>query len=285
MSYFKRFTVFLSFVGVFSSAVHLISKYISYEPNLSEEGVSKIKEFFSLGYGTENRHYLLLALLLLLSAVFSISFVRLRVMSLFFSFLPLLHVFDMIWADEASSQPMLYFSVAALTLAGGIYECMYYDRRSAGDRKTFCAATLFGGISLVSCIMGIYFFKRFFTAHADYLEEVTVSDSFETYQSFRFFGVNIFGNFTEEGIHILTVLLIMLIISLMLSFVWRGVYFLDAATSLVPLVYVIYQMNSGVIFPNPMSILLGVTVYFICRVLLIASPSRCNEGVRSADYT
>ena len=283
MSYFKKFTDTIGIVGVFSAGVHLVSKYMSYSETLIEEGSSKLERFFSRISGMENRHYLFFVMMFFASLVLCRLFHKLPAVCAVVSFLPLLRVMDMIWGKNISSQPMLYLAVASLFFFGNVYECVWSDReglphgcRTVG--RTFIGGGIFGALATASSAAGIYFIQRYVDVYETFCHGELSDEVYRIYDDYRFFGVDLFSMFEDEDVEALTVLTVLLVLSLLLSLVFRGVYFLNAAFAAVPFVYMLYVWNKGVMIPNAMAVVLFSCAYFV--LMLVAFISGAKNGAQ-----
>lgn len=276
MSYFKKFTDFIGVVGVFSACVHLVSQYMTYGNNAVDEEVSKLEGFFSRISGLENRHFFFLALLLLASVVLGRVLAKFPVVCAVISFLPFLHVMEMIWGKNIFSQPMLYLSVTVLHFLGNVYECVARDREDlpCGCKtvgRTFIGGGIFGALAAVSSAAGIYFIEKYVDVYETFCDGGFSDEMYAVYDDYRFFGVNLFSMFEDEDIEALRMLTVLLAVSLVLCIIFRGVYFLNAAFAAVPFVYVLYAWNKDLMFPNAMSVILLTGAYFVCMLVAFLS--------------
>ncbi len=273
MSYFKRFTDFLAVVGVFSAAVLLISEYMSFNLDNIGEETSKLDVFFSRIYGAEHRYYFFLILLLLVSAVLGRILCRFPSVCFFISFLPFLHVMNMFYSQNLTSQPMLYVSVTALHCVGNLYEASFYDRMNEKRLlpSAVRCANVAGTMSAVSAFLGAFLANRYSGVYAEFYNGEMSNERYELFSDINFFGIRLISDFDKKELNALIILGIVVAVSLILGFVWRGVYFLDAACAIVPFIYIIWCFNQGYVFPNTMAVMLSTTLYFICRVVTAIS--------------
>ncbi|MBO5908587.1 MAG: hypothetical protein J6Q67_02235 [Clostridia bacterium] len=281
MSYFKKFTDFLGGIACFIASVFLISRYMEFtplKPEELEEGVevkSKLWQFLLADGGKEYRQYIILIFLLIFSIVVSRVLKKYPAVSLCVSVLPLLQTMNMIHRELIYEYAGLFVLLCAVHAAGAFYDAVYFDRTD-NKKRTFIGVSFWGAISSAACFGAIKlcefteeFYKRFMAS--DLSEE-----DMQLAEGLKVVGVDVLSQLADDEIKVITTIMAILIVSVVVAVILRGVYFIDVILAAIPFVYSIYSWHAGKLVCAPMLILVPVAVYFFARVGLFIT----GVGVR-----
>lgn len=281
MSYFKKFTDFLGGIACFIASVFLISKYMEFtpvKPEDLEEGVevkSKLCQFL-LGEGDKDyRQYIILVFLLVFSIAVSRFLKKYPSVSLCISVLPLLQTMNMLHSELLYEYAGLFVLLCGIHTVGAFYDAVYFDRAD-NKKRTFIGVSAWGAISSAACFGAIKlcnfsegFYKKFIKG--DFAEaDMQLSDKL------KLFGFDVLSQQAEDEKKVITTIMALLIVSVVVGVILRGVYFIDVILAAIPFVYSIYSWHAGKLVCAPMFILVPVAVYFLARVGLFIT----GVGVR-----
>ncbi len=261
MSYFKKFTNFCAGFAAFSALAYVFFKFMEYTPRDKADELlgikQKLKLFFDATAVEEDyRLYLLLVGSLLFSVAIACLLKKLPAISFAASLLPLSLIATMIADGKIAEHPMLYLLLATLHTAGTLYECIRYDREN-GTHKAHLAVNLSSTLAALGTLFLWRSAKDFFPVpnpHYSYLEQ-KIHDSF----------------LLKEDPSILWKIALLLLVTVLLSLLFRDIYFLDAAIALIPAAWMIPKYFAEEIPICAEFLVTLVTVNLLARIALMLS--------------
>ncbi len=255
MTYFKRFTDFCAGFAAFSAGMYLFREFMEYTPKETLSLLEKAKLFLSNEPRKDYAVYVGLVGLLLLSLLVSLALHRFPTVAFAVSVLPMLRIASMFAADTLYERPMLYFVLGGLHTLGCLVECVRRDREDR-RRRSALAADLCGLVGIGVCVR---------------ILRVAPTVSELPYVELNFFEKRMYFSAAEAELSFFRALCILLAVGVLLRWLLRDLYYLDAAFSLVPLGYTIYHFYAKTI-PFHGSMLFALTaVYALARIVIMLS--------------
>lgn len=253
MSYFKKFTDFCAGVAAFVASLFFIRKYMVFKPEeppevsyapteavteatenatelveqVTEKFPSKLEQFLEPTEAVDYSLLLPLIFLLLLSALLGRVFKRLPYVSFAISLLPALLIAYMFECDMLFEQQGMFLILGALHVIGNLVECILRDRED-GRHRLSVAAKISSAAGAFACFFSMYIGAQ------------TLSE--EKLEKIGHIRRRIMFDMTEADVELLTKLGWMFVILFAVSILLYNVYFIDAALSLIPAGFVIYQV-------------------------------------------
>ena len=272
MSYFKKFTDLLAGVVIFITSVLLIAGYMEYTPpkpeDVIEEGLevkSKLENFLFVQKGNDYRQYVILIGLLILSIAVSRIFKKIPAVSFSFSALPLCQALGMFRNLLIYEYEGLIIVLCALHAVGTFFDAVFLDKTD-GKKRTFAAAAIWGAVSGAACFAArkLCFFSEDYRAR--FLAEELLEDEAKLERTLKIFGFRILTEGPEGEEKVITTIMVLLIVSVVVSLMLRGVYFVDVITAAIPFAYGIYCWHAEKLVCAPMLVLVPLAIYFFARV-------------------
>ena len=255
MTYFKRFTDFCAGFAAFSAGMYLFREFMEYTPKETVPLLEKLKLFLSNEPRKDYNIYVGLVGLLLLSLIVSLALHRFPYVAFAVSVLPMLRIMSMFCADTLYERPMLYFVLGGLHTLGCLAECVRRDREDR-YRRSALAADLCGLVGVGVCI-------RILRAAP------TVTDI--PYGELSFFEKRMYFSAAEADLSVFRTLCVLLAFSVLLRWLLRDLYYLDAALSLVPFGYTLYHFYAKHIPFHGGMLLMLATLYALARIVIMLS--------------
>ena len=269
MSLFKKFSALLCGFCALCGIIELLRKYMTFE--FSEEEMAlgateKIKLFLSPDASDEPRHFAIFVCLLLFSLLVSLLFFRLPAVSLFASSLPFFHSIVLFSKDRLGDFPFFFILCLSTGFAASIYDSIIFDT----EKKltvTHHAAAAFG------LLLGI--FTKLIPSLAKKYEHLTkilssdaVGEPKAVADSVEVFGIDLFFVTPEEQIDFMGTLFVLIILSVILSYLLRGAYFIDLILSAYILTTVLANYHAGVLVRSVAPIIALSVIYFALRLAI-----------------
>lgn len=259
--YFKRFGDFCAGFAVFAALLFLFREFMIFRPTeVDAEGIKeKLTLFFSRdpiqGYGL----YLILIALLLLSVTLSLLLKRAPAASFGVSLLPLSYTVLLFTQNKLYERPALYLILSLLHTASLLFVCVQSDRQDRGRRAALCGdlACLF----LVGLCLRIILRAPFVIRHA--WSELLLFERQMYAPLLQGASLWIFGACAATYAALA-----------LLRFLWRDLYFLDAALSVPPAFLLIcLYCAEGIPFHGGLLVFLAVLCALIrLTVMLLCKP-------------
>lgn len=269
MSYFKKFTDLIGGIGAFFASVFVIGRYMEYNPSDLEEGASKLSTFFSSDGPKEYRQYLIFIALLVLSVFIGRVFKKYSVIPLIFSVLPMCQAMGMVINKSFYEREEFYFIVCVALVCGNIYDAVFLDKAD-GKKRLFVATEVIGALSTALAFVVIKlnlvaqeFTKLFF--ETDFTEE-----QMALVEKLELVGIDVLSVADKER-DVLIFVAVALLVSVIISLVLRGVYFVDIILAAVPFVYTIFALHAESFSTATSFVVIPVFIYFICRAVLFVT--------------
>ena len=193
--------------------------------------------------GADYKLYLLLVGILLGSVILSCLFKKLPAIGAVVSLIPI-SLIATTYADGAlPQQPMLYLVLSAIHTVGALYECIRCDREHS-THHAHLAANLIG---ILGALGALFVWSR-----------------------------------AKEDPSILLTVSVLLLVTVLLSFLWREVYFLDAAVALLPALLVVPKALSGnlPICAEFLFVMASVNLLFRIAIMLSCQPSKKTDRAK-----
>lgn len=272
MSYFKKFTDLLAGIATFITSVFLISRYMEYTPpnpeDVIDEGLevkSKLENFLFVQMSTEYRQYIILIALLVLSLVVSRFLKKYPAVSFCISALPLCQVMNMFRNQLIYEYGGLILVLCVLHVVGTFYDAVYLDKTD-NKKRTFVAVTLWGVISGAACFVArkLCFFADDY--RAQYLAGELLEDETKLDRTLKVFGFRVLTAGPDDEEKVIMTIMVLLLVSVVVSVILRGVYFIDVIAAAIPFVYGIYCWHARKLVCAPMLVLIPLAIYFFARV-------------------
>lgn len=268
MSFFKKFSVvlvgFCSLMGI----TQLLRTYMNY--SFSEEDallgtVEKIKIFLSPEATGEPRHFALFVGLMVLLFVVSLVFHKLPIIPLIVAPFPLISSFILFFDGVLDKDDFFYILCLAIGLAGALYESLLADREK-GRMLTHKAAAVVGS-SFAWLPLRLSFIADLTVSYADDPSTRTEAAA-ENAAQFELFGVDLFEAITPENTKFFTLLGILVIVSVVISLIFRGAYFIDLGFSAFLLIFTVIKWHAEVLTHSEAPILGLAIIYFVFRLAI-----------------
>ena len=256
MSLFKKFTDIGALFAAFSAFMYALCEFMDYSPKDEVSMIEKLKLFLE---GDNVRDYSLfipLIFLFLLSGAVSLIFNKYPFVGFAISLVPLTHVIFMFKEGRIYERPMLYIVLAVLHSVGALAECIRRDCDGGGRRASIAASLC----ALVCTALCVYIYALGINAPAQTTPEMSYFERTLVY--------NVLG--CDD----LTPYLIsasFLAATVVLSFILRDIFFIDAALALIPCVYICYMWNVGRLPAHGELIATLGVVYFLARAAVMIS--------------
>lgn len=260
MSAIKKFSVFCGGFAAFSAAIYLFGQFMSYDPRVEEELsiLDRFKMFLSREPVKDYYLYLMLLGLLLLTLALSLIFRKHPWIGFAASILPLLRLMSMFSSEKLYERPMLYVLLCVVQSAGLLYECIRMDRAD-GKRRAAFGTDLVALIGILLCFYTV--------AQAEIVATLDPS----TLPDLSFFQQKLYFHLEDADLSVFYRPAIALGATLILRWILRDVYFLDAVLAVVPAVYSIWLFNTEA-FPFHGILFVTLTViYAIARIAIAIS--------------
>ena len=251
MSNFKRFSDICAGFAAFSAAFYVFCQYMGYDFKEIDSMKEKIKLFLEPERGFS--FFLPLILLFLFSCIFSLIFTKLPYLTLALSVLPLAYTLIMFADDRIKEYPLLYLVLGLIHVFGCLYECIRMDKSDRG-----CRAAI--GIDLIALMTVLFVLFVYRTAGR---LEGTEPEKMNLIQRrlFEFKDGLDLSMFKSTAI--------MIAVPPILRIIWRDLYYIDAAISLIPLTVTLRRFGAER-FPVFGEVLVAfVSVYAIGRIAVM----------------
>lgn len=255
MNYYKRFGDFCAGFTIFADIMYLLRKFMVFEADDAEGIFQKLKLFFD-STNFANRAHLVLIALLLSSLVLGLIFERLPYIGFTVSLIPLTHSLLMISEKYLEKNAVFYLLLIAVHVTGQFICALNLDRAD-GKRRAFICANICGATIPAFALL----VKR--TASA--LAALTEEEMFEKDAFFR----EIYDGLEDGGDKLIMKIAIITIVTVVLSFILRDIYFLDAALSAVPFGYTLYLAFAEKLTMFELLMFIVTFAYFVFKLLLV----------------
>ncbi|MBQ8332128.1 MAG: hypothetical protein IJX94_06500 [Clostridia bacterium] len=263
MSDFKRFTNFCAGFAAFSAWIYFFIQFMAYKPSTDVSLVEKLKLFTSGDSLRNYSMYLTLGLCFALSFALSLLFRRLPAVSFLFSLLPMLFTVHQLVSNQLYEYPMMYVTLGALHVAGGLADCVSQDRTHLKHQSALAA--FFS--TLVAAGVPLYVLQTIRKMTA--LTETTDLNYFEK--------VIFYSMPKDADTSIFIKIAILYGIVTLLVLLLREVYFLSAIVSLLSFGYTLYLWHAKLI---PVHGALVITAATICTLTQITLMLSCKPRQR-----
>lgn len=266
MNIFKRFGDFCAGFAAFSAIIYLFREFMAYSPEGEVSVLEKLKLFLSFEPRRDYRFYLPMIGLFLLSLAISLLFHKRPYLSFAASVLPMLQVLTLFISEKLYERPMLYLILAIGHMAGCLWECIRLDRTKSGRRAAL-------GVDLCG-LVGVGLCLRI-------LREVKLVGEMETVDM-SLFQRKILAGLEEADLTVFYVTAALLGGTILVRWLLRDLYYLDALLALPLPVYTIYLWEAGRI-PFHGSILSAVCItYALARLVVMLS---CKPKIKASNAT
>lgn len=280
MSYLKKFTDILLFVGIFGIFVYVFGQYMAFTPEETVSTTEKLKLFFSEDVSKNYRPYILMILLMCLSFAVNRLLPKLPALNLAFASLPLIFVFNMFSLKQLYNKfPALYIIVCILNVFGCLYECISRDREDGG-RRTLTGSCGVGLLAFGADCAVLYAVRKYALLFDIFMAGELSEKENKVAFALKRFGINILRETDDAELKAIKVLAVMLAVGIAVSVILRGAYFIDLAAAAIPFGYAVFMWNKGILVKAPMFVLIPTCIYFICR-LAAALSCTPREGRRT----
>jgi len=264
MSYFKKFTDFLSGLGIFFAILHFLEKYMEYD--FGKEAPTSITEKFKVFLDAKDdvRHFLFLLILMALTLLVSRILPKLQILVLFVSVLPFYVAVNMLVEDKFFAKPMLYLVITALAFFGAVYDLINTDRESS-RRHALLAVNILGAVYSLSLLV-IGSISKMLDISSTYSslgeKELAKIDNFEL------IGIDIMKQPDEAQLRFMQIMAIVTILSVFLSFIFDGAYFIDLIFSLGMLIFMFIKWHAEALRYASAAVCLPIILYFVLRLCI-----------------
>ena len=255
MSYFKRFADFCAGFALFSAVIYLFRQFMAYTPKEEVSLLEKLKLFFNSGARLDYKEYLPLLLLLLLSFIVSLAFHRLPYVCFAVSVLPLLQLISMYTSDRLYERPMLYVILVGMHSLGCLTECVRRDREDR-RRRSALGTDAVALIAIGFCLYVLRLIPKLATM------EIVQMSLFER---------KIFFSLENANTSIFWKLAVIYAAAVLLRWLLRDLYYLDAALAAIPFGYTLYLWHGGRIPFHGSFLVTLAAVYLIARLIVMLS--------------
>lgn len=265
MGHYKKFTDFLAGFSAFAALIYIFRQYMSFKDEEITSTVEKLKTFFGKDFTKDYREYLILIAIIVIAVAAGRIFAKFPVVSFVFSLLPMIEVLRMFNSGILYERPMIYVMISLLFVSGNVVEAICRDREDGGRRhRAFVQANSAGII-----IAGISFFLYYRTEKLSALAEDAVEE-------LNKFDLHILTKYEMADMKVYLVIGIMALVTVAVSLIFRGAYFIDLPLAAVPFVYTVIKWNQDLLTVHPMLMLVPVTLYFLVRIAVFASEPPFN---------
>lgn len=255
MSNFKKFTEFCAGISAFTALMYIFRNFMSFSPEEVESTKEKIKLFFSSNATKDYLSLAFLAVLLILAITAALIFWRRPEIPFVFSCLSLFFSIYLFNADKLFERPMLYIVLSSVQVVGNLYEAITRDRQD-GKKRSFWLANFSAALCLGFCLLIKWREKE--------LARLTEAELFEL----KPFDSKLKFMAEDFDTSLFWVIAAIYAVLIAVSLILRGVHFIDFALSLVPLVYILYKQNIGLLGPHTEILATAAVVCCICRLAL-----------------
>ena len=256
MSYFKRFTDCCAGFALFSALMYLFTQFMAYTPKEEVSSLEKLKLFFSDAPTKDYKYYLPLIGLMALSLLVSLIFHRLPQVTFAVSLLPMLRLVSMYHSEKVYERPMLYFILGGLHIVGCLGECVRRDRIDRHRRSAF-AVDLAGLLTAGFCL---YLYRVAPT--------IATGDPYEL----SFFERKIYYGMADAPVlTFLWVTALLFAVLVLLRWLLRDLYYLDALLAIGPACYLIYLWYADRIPFHGDCIVTLAVIYAVARIIVMIS--------------
>ena len=274
MSLLKKLTDFCGGIAAFMGGLFLIQKYMAFKPKTDEEYIAwlsekakdstesisavaeapgKLSQFFNSAHaGNDYRPIAILTALLIVAVLVSRVVARLPYVGFIVSLFPATMSMYLFCNNALFNQPSLFVLLSLALLFGNAAECIIRDRQDGKHRLWLCAKItmlLPSLLCLTFAILSKVLSKAIFNLSVFYNLTTNIPP-------------NVFKIFITVGI--------MYFIILIISSLLLDVYFIDAVLSVIPLIYLTYQIyciNFSIFIP--VLLLLAIVCFFTNLLLCI----------------
>ena len=273
MSFFKRFSDVLLGFCTLCGIVEILRKYMSYEfPEDEVLGtLEKVKLFLSPDASGEPRHFALFVALMVCALIIGRLFDRLPLIPLFVSSLPFFHSIVLFFYNRLGETPLFFVLCMCTGFVGALYDSLRYDTQN-DLALTHHAAAAFG----TAFAAFTFIFSRVavkYAALATIMPSAADERSRLVADSLELVGVNLFFSTSAEELDLMKLLFKLIVISLLLSYLLRGAYFIDLIFSGAIFVLVCTKWHAGVLLRAESPIIALALIYFIIRLgIFFAEP-------------
>lgn len=267
MSLLKKITDFCGGIAAFMGGLFLIQKYMAFKPKTDEEYIAwlsekakdsteavsgsavapgKLSQFFTPAHaGNDYRPIAILTALLIVTVLVSRIVARLPYVGFAVSLFPAAMSMYLFCDKTLFNQPSLFVLLSLALLFGNAAECIIRDRQDGKHRLWLCAKMTMLLPSLLCLAFAI-------------LSKV-LSRALFNLSVFR----NLTSNVPPNVFKIFITVGIMYFVILIISSLLLDVYFIDTVLSIIPLVYLtyqIYRINFSIFIP--VLLLLAIVCFF-----------------------
>ena len=265
MSNFKRFTDICAGFAAFTAAMFVFCGYMGYDFKEIESMKEKIKLFLEPERGYS--FFIPLVLLFLFSCIFSLMFTKLPFLTVAVSVLPLSYAFIMLTDGRITEYPWLYIILGFLHVFGCLFECIRMDKADRGCR----AALGLDLIAFLTVALVIYLYRTAGKLEAVEPEKMNLIQR-KLYEVKDTINLSVFGSTA-----------IMIAIPALLRIIWRDLYYIDAAISVVPLIITLVRFGTEKIPVFGTALIALMAIYTVGRitVMIFCKPKLNKEPVRT----
>ena len=262
MSNFKRFTDICAGFAAFVAAMFVFCGYMGYDFKEIESMKEKIKLFLEPERGYS--FFIPLVLLFLFSCVFSLVFTKLPYLTVAVSVLPLSYAFIMLTDGRITEYPWLYIILGFLHVFGCLFECIRMDKADRGCR----AALGLDLIAFLTVALVIYLYRTFGKLEAVEPEKMNLIQR-KLYEVKDTINLSVFGSTA-----------IMIAIPALLRIIWRDLYYIDAAISVVPLIITLARFGKEKIpiFGTALIVLMAIYTVGRITVMIFCKPKQSADN-------
>ena len=269
MSIFKKFCdAFVAFCAL-CGIIGLLRRYMDYtftDDEMMLGAREKIKIFLSPEAKGEPYGFAIFVGLIVISFLVSRIFPKLPVLALVSSVPPLFFSGILFFNDKLGDFPLFFVLSLGLGFVGALYDSFIYDKEKNRTLTHHAAA-------IIGAIFGA--FALFIPKLAEKYEALTKimpSDAEKTAKlvadKLKLMGVNLFFEFSEEELKLLGFLFALTVISLILSYLLRGAYFIDLAFAGAIFLLVLAKWHAGVLVRTEAPIIALAAIYFAMRLAI-----------------
>ncbi len=268
MSFFKRFSDVLVGFCALMGGIELLRKYMNYsftDEEMMLGFTDKVKLFLSPEAKGEPRHFALFVGLIMLYFLVSMIFFKLPALSAIIAPFPLLLSVVLFFDGILDNDDFFYILCLGVGLAGALYDSLRADR-DKGRLLTHAAAGLVG-VSFMNILLRIRSLSLFTTIVTD--DPTKIDDAAKaTIDKYELLGIDLRQVITPEQSDLMMLLAILVIVSVIVSFIFRGAYFIDLGFSAFLLIFTVIKWHADVLTHSEAPILGLAIVYFAFRIAI-----------------
>ena len=261
MSNFRKFAQFCAGIAAFSAIMYVFRQFRSYDPEDIESKKEKLKLFFSNEMSKDYRPLTLLAILFVLAILIEIILKRFPQICIFSSSIPLLFALSLYNGDRLFERPMLYVLLGGILVIGDIYDTVSACKADGKERML----VLSNVSALLVCAACLFIRWR---AHECGLVPI---------EKLSFFDKQLYLFAMDHDASLFTIIAIMTAITIAVSLILRGVYFIDLAITLVPFFYIVYKLATNELGPHGDIVAAAMTVCLAARIVCCVMGGRAGK--------